>query len=125
MGDTEKMRVVAEIYETDISIVASIVKALQQHFGSYVIYNADDANILIVARRATAIPAPDPAIFTEPGLRAELARVGIESIEDIRRRRIGDERTLGPLFAAHPAPMNSDTAMPSESAARNFGAPSS
>lgn len=97
-----------QIYETDISIVASIVRALQQHFRSYVIYNADDANILIVARRATPIPAPDPAIFAEPGLRAELARVGIESIEDIRRRRIGDERTLGPLFAAHPSPMNSD-----------------
>ena len=97
-----------QIYETDISVVASVMKALGRHFGSYVIYNADDANILIVASRGPALAEPDARIFANPSLRAELARVGIESLDHVQQRRIGNRRTLGPLLAAHPAPMNSD-----------------
>jgi spermidine synthase len=97
-----------QIYETDLSVIASIVKALGRHFGSYEIYNADDANILIVASPRAQLPAPDAAIFSNPLMRAELARVGISSIADIRQRRIGDQRTLGPLLAAYPVPTNSD-----------------
>lgn len=97
-----------QIYETDISIVASILKAMAPHFGSYALYNADDSNILIVATRGTSLPEPTAALIGDGPLRTELAYVGIDSVLDIRRRRIGDERTIGPLVASHPAPANSD-----------------
>ena len=45
-----------QIYETDVGIVASIVKALSRHFPAYAIYNMNDSDILIVATRAPALP---------------------------------------------------------------------
>lgn len=97
-----------QIYETDMSIIASIVTAMSRHFGAYAIYNADDSNIMIVATRGRQLPAHSATIFDSPQLRAELARVGIDSLADITQRRIGDERTLGPLLASYRSPSNSD-----------------
>lgn len=97
-----------QVYETDISIVASIIKAMAVHFPTYAIYNTDDSNILIVATRDGRLGTPDAALFQSPRLQAELTRLGIDSIFDIRQRRIGDQRTLGPLIASHPSPANSD-----------------
>ncbi len=97
-----------QIYETDMSIIASIMTAMSQHFGAYAVYNADDSNIMIVATRGPRLPAHSDAIFASPQLQAELARVGIDSLADITQRRIGDRRTLGPLLASYRSPRNSD-----------------
>jgi spermidine synthase len=97
-----------QVYETDISIIASIVKAMSTHFGAYAVYNADDSNIMIVATPGQALPPLTDAAFQSPRLRAEMAHVGISSPADILRRRIGDRRTLGPLLASYRSPGNSD-----------------
>ena len=97
-----------QIYETDIGVVASIVKALQRHFGAYAIYNLNDSDIMIVATRAPAFPAASDQFLRWPQLRAELDRVGIQSLADLRSRLIGDGRILGPMFNAMPVPANSD-----------------
>ncbi len=97
-----------QVYETDITIIASIVKAMSTHFGAYALYNADDSNIMIVATPGQALPPLTDAAFNSPRLRAELAHVGIDSMADILRRRIGDRRTLGPLLASYRSPGNSD-----------------
>jgi spermidine synthase len=97
-----------QIYETDIGIVASIMKGLSRHFGSYQIYNLDDTNILIVATRAATFPPPSAQVFQWPPLRTELERIGVQSTTDLQWRLIGDRRTLDPLFAAQTSPTNSD-----------------
>jgi predicted membrane-bound spermidine synthase len=97
-----------QIYETDMSIVASVMAAMSRHFGAYAVYNADDSNLMIVATRGRALPPHTDAIFSTPALRTELARVGIDSVAGIRQRRIGDQRTLGPLLASYRSPPNSD-----------------
>lgn len=97
-----------QVYETDIGVVASIMKALSRHFGAYQIYNLDDHNILIVATRSAAFPPLSERVFEWPGLRSELERVGVLSTADLRWRLIGDGHVLGPLFASQAAPMNSD-----------------
>lgn len=97
-----------QIYESDMSVVSSVIKALSPHFGAYALYNTDDSNVLIVATPAATLPAPDGSVFQAPLLRAELERVGIATLADIEHRRIGDQQTLGPLFLAWPAPANSD-----------------
>ncbi len=97
-----------QIYESDMSVISSVIKAMSPHFGAYALYNTDDINVLIVATPAATLPAPDGSVFQAPLLRAELERVGIASLADIEQRRIGDRRTLGPLFSAWPAPANSD-----------------
>lgn len=97
-----------QIYETDMSIVASIVTAMSRHFGAYAVYNADDSNIMIIATRDRTLPPHADTLFASPKLRAELTRVGIDSLDDIRKRHIGDRRTLGPLLASYRSPPNSD-----------------
>ena len=97
-----------QIYETDIDIVASVVKALSHHFSAYAIYNLNDRDILIVATRAAALPSLDARVFQWPQLHAELDRVGVQSLDDLQKRLIGDRPILEPLFNAFAAPANSD-----------------
>lgn len=97
-----------QIYETNIGILASIIKALAPHFGAYALYNVDDLDILIVATRATSVGTPDEELLRFPVLRAELERVGIRSVAEFQSRKIGDNRTLGAVFESFPVPSNSD-----------------
>jgi predicted membrane-bound spermidine synthase len=97
-----------QIYETDVGVVASVLKALSRHFGAYAIYDLNDMDILIVATRAAAFPSPSGQLFQWPGMRAELERVGVRSLTDLQARWLGDNRTLGPFFNAQPVPVNSD-----------------
>jgi spermidine synthase len=97
-----------QVYETNIGVLASIIKALAPHFGTYTLYNVDDLDILIVATRGTELGIPDEALLRSPPLHAELERIGIRSVADFQSRKIGDNRTLGPVLEALPVPANSD-----------------
>ena len=97
-----------QIYETNIGVVASIVKALAPHFGAYALYNADDLDVLIIATRGAALRAPDDRLLQSPQLRAELKRIGIQSVADFQSRKIGDNLTIGPVLQTIPVPPNSD-----------------
>jgi predicted membrane-bound spermidine synthase len=97
-----------QVYETNIGLLASIIKALAPHFGTYTLYNVDDLDILIVATRGPVPGIPDEGLLRSPLLRSELERVGIRSVADFQSRKIGDNRTLGPVLEALPVPANSD-----------------
>jgi len=97
-----------QVYETNIGVLASVMKALAPHFGAYALYNTDDSDILIIATRGAALRIPDDQLLQSPQLRAELARVGVQSVADIELRKIGDNLTIGPLFQTIPVPPNSD-----------------
>jgi predicted membrane-bound spermidine synthase len=97
-----------QVYETNIGVFASIIKALAPHFGTYTLYNVDDLDVLIVATRGPVPGVPDDRLLRSPLLRSELQRVGIRSAADFQSRKIGDNRTLGPVLEAFPVPANSD-----------------
>ena len=97
-----------QIYETDIDVVASVVKALSRHFGAYAIYNLNDSDIMIVATRAAVLPHLTEGVFGWPRLRAELDRIGVQSLADLQWRLVGDRRLLDPLFDTFTVPVNSD-----------------
>jgi spermidine synthase len=97
-----------QIYETNLDIVASVIKALAPHFGAYALYNVDDVDMLIIATRAGSLRTPDDALLQTPLLRAELERVSVPSVADFRGRQMGDDRSIGPLLQAQSAPANSD-----------------
>jgi predicted membrane-bound spermidine synthase len=97
-----------QVYETNLGILASVIKALAPHFGAYALYNVDDLDVLIVATRAPTLATPDERLLRSPDLRAELARIGVQSVADIESRKIGDNRTLGPVLEAVAVPANSD-----------------
>jgi hypothetical protein len=97
-----------QIYETDVGIIASIVKALSRHFPAYAIYSTNDSDILIVATPAAALPALTDQVFKLPQLRTDLDRIGVRSPAELQMRLIGDDKTIGPLFNGMPVPVNSD-----------------
>ena len=97
-----------QVYETNLSVLASVIKALAPHFGAYALYNVDDLDVLIIATKGAALGTPDERLLQSPALRAELQRIGVQSIADIESRKIGDDRTLGPVLQAVAVPPNSD-----------------
>ncbi len=97
-----------QVYETNTSIIASVIKALAPHFGAYALYNVDDVDLLIIATRAPSLRAPDESLLRSRLLRSELSRVSIQSVADFQSRQMGDNHTIGPLLISMAAPANSD-----------------
>ena len=97
-----------QVYETNVDIFSSVVKALSSHFNSYAFYDLDDSNILIVATPGAGLPTPGEQVFAWPLMRAELARIGVRSSADLQSRLIGDRGNLGALLETIPVPTNSD-----------------
>ncbi len=97
-----------QIYETDFDIVTSVIKALAPHFEDFAIYNADDTNLMIVAQRGGKLSRPHSRMFDSPAMRAELARVGIDSTQNVESRYLGDKALLMPLLQVSGVPANSD-----------------
>jgi spermidine synthase len=97
-----------QIYETDLEIVLSVMRALDSQFSDFAIYSADNTNILLVAVRSGTVPEPDPRVFASPAVRADLAAVGIITLQDVRSRFLGNRKLLAPLLAASGVPANSD-----------------
>jgi spermidine synthase len=97
-----------QLYETDVGVVASIVKALSAHFDTYRFYNLNDSDLLIVATRGAPLPPLSERVFQWPRMRADLERIGVRGVADLRARLIGDEKNLGPTLRAWGVPANSD-----------------
>jgi spermidine synthase len=97
-----------QIYETDLDVVVSILKALSPHFADYQVFNVDDANILVVASRTRMLGEPRPGIFDSEPMRAELTRAGITGVEDLSSRRVGNRQLLDPFVRSRAVPANSD-----------------
>jgi predicted membrane-bound spermidine synthase len=97
-----------QLYEIDISLVASVLRALGENFPDYAIYAATDSDLLIVAGDRETLARPLADVFQLPGVAAELRKVHVQRIGDIDVRRIGGRASLHPLFLSYSVPANSD-----------------
>lgn len=97
-----------QLYEINQDLVSSVFKALGKNFPHYVIYLTVNEDILIIASQEGKLGQLNDWIFREPGLLKSLSRVGLNSLADLRIRRIGSNELLQPLFDASYVPMNSD-----------------
>lgn len=98
-----------QLYEIDIHLVASVLKAISAEFADFVIYAPDDGDILIVARdRGTTDILDYRVLFQNPATAGALKRLHIESMQDIEIRKIGNKKTLDSLVKSYPIRANSD-----------------
>lgn len=97
-----------QLYEIDISLVASVLRALGDNFPDYAIYAANDNDLLIVAGDASTLAQPLADVFREPGLAKELRTVHVQNLADLQIRKIATRATLDPLVQSFPVPANSD-----------------
>jgi len=95
------------IYEMDDRLVASVIAALDGPFEDYALFEIARGDLLIVATPQGRLPALS-ALPDQPRFLKMLDRIGIATRQDIEARRLGDKRSLAPVFAARRAPANSD-----------------
>jgi predicted membrane-bound spermidine synthase len=98
------------LYDIDMPLVASIMKALSPYFSDYIIYATNSTDILIAACPVGNIQEPTTSFLTMKNLMNELHKVDIMGLPDINVRVIGNKATLSPLFESYSIAANSDYA---------------
>ncbi len=97
-----------QLYEFDMELVTSVLKAFSSEFSDYALYAGAESDLVIAGVVEGKLPALSSKFIAEPGLRDELARVGIENVADIAARLITTKTMLAPFLEASPTPANSD-----------------
>lgn len=97
-----------QLYEFTDELAESILKALTENFSDYVIYTTDGSNILLIARNEGELPKPNwPTVFAS-GMSRELARLDINSENDMLVRKLIERRSFLPYLNSSRVPTNSD-----------------
>lgn len=96
------------LYEIDMPLVASVIKALSSQFQDYVIYLTAANDMLIVASPESEIGEPGERIFSIDTLKGPLQRIGVTKYDDLVIRKLGSKAVLDPLFNSYAIGRNSD-----------------
>jgi predicted membrane-bound spermidine synthase len=97
-----------QLYEINVDLVASVLKAIAANFSDFAVYAPNDLDILIVARKSGLLPDPDASVLKIPAVAAALKRIHVEGMQDIAIRRIGTKKFLGRFLESFPIRANSD-----------------
>ncbi len=97
-----------QLYEINMDLVASVLKAISATFSDFVVYATNDGDIIIVSKNGGTIGDPDPRILKLPELSTALERVHVKSLQDIEIRKIGNKKILDKLLQSFPIRANSD-----------------
>jgi predicted membrane-bound spermidine synthase len=96
------------LYEIDMPLVASVMKAIGRSFDDYAVYGVSEADILVLASVEGPVPEVDPRVFEPPALRAQLDSIGIRTLRDLALAKLGTRETLEPFMETFPIGANSD-----------------
>ena len=110
-----------QLYEIDVPLVISVLKALEANFSDYVVYAATGLDLLILAKNGGEMEPLEPRALNAPEVAASLARIGIRSTQDLEARRVGTRKSWEGVTRSIDVPMNSDYApVLDQNAARTF-----
>ncbi len=97
-----------QLYEIDTLLVASIMKALGNHFSDYAIFEVSGSEMLVLAVATGRIGEISDRVFKMPLMAKQLAELNITSVNELVLRRVGDKATLDPMLRSFPIRANSD-----------------
>lgn len=97
-----------QTYETDLTILSSVVGALGSEFDDYAIYVANSSDLIIVAAVGAAIPIPGGALLDVPAMASLLDFIKVDSADALRLRLIGHKALIADWLDGYGAPLNSD-----------------
>jgi len=97
-----------QLYEIDVELVVSVLKAISENFPDYAVYASHDYDLFIIAVKNGALPALDPRVLSMPEITAQLRNVHIEGAQDIALRKIGEKQGLHRFIQSFPIRANSD-----------------
>ena len=95
------------LYEVDINLVVSVLKAVSANFSDFVVYAPNDGEVIIIAGNGT-IPRLDARVLAIPEIARALKRIGVKSIQDLEIRKVGNKQVLNRLLETYPIRANSD-----------------
>ena len=96
------------LYEIDMPLLASVLKAISSEFNHYVLYAVGTRDVLVVATNGGPLNADLSWIFSLPRVAEELDRIAVRSPEDLYMLRIASDALLKPLIRSYDVPPNSD-----------------
>ena len=97
-----------QLYEITPELVSSVLDGLVDHFSDVRAYLANDSDLIIVATPKGRLPELNAGVFEHPALRAELARVGVHGLDDLRDTYAMGDAALRAYPALYPSPRHSD-----------------
>ncbi len=95
-------------YESDVSILVSIFKALREHFPHYVMYTAGSDLITIATTNSSDCLNIKRDVFKIHPLARSLKAMELHSIDDLKATAFVSQKLFNPLIDAFPWPPNSD-----------------
>ncbi len=96
------------LYEFDNVLLMSIIKAIDNNFSDYVLYKTDDLNVILILKKSGKLPEPDWSEVFKGQMKHDLARINVNSEDDLLVRRIADRRNVKSIIQSVPAVVNSD-----------------
>ena len=99
-----------QLYEFDIGLAFSVLKAFSAEFSDYALYVAANNDLVLVGVASGELPPITGELFAHAGLARELAQVGVENKADLEARLLIGKMQLEPLLQATSYPANSDYA---------------
>lgn len=97
-----------QLYEIDVPLVVSVLKAVAVQFDDYALYATNRMDMLIVARPHGTLPDASPAALTDAQVAKNLGDLGVRGIDDLNVRWLGDAEVFGPMIEDWPIDANSD-----------------
>jgi len=97
-----------QLYEFSPQLLASAIEALRPAFSDYVVYLANDGDLILVAANGGKVPDPQQAAFKNPAMAELLKRFNIRGVDDLNLHRVGTKRVMDAYFRAFGAEANSD-----------------
>ncbi len=98
-----------QLYEIEERLVASIYKALRNNFEQVIFYQVSLTDTVLVASNSGQLDRPlDFQQFANSPMEPELRRIQINSVDDLRYRRLADQDLLDILFDVDSVTANSD-----------------
>jgi len=97
-----------QIYEFNLDLMISVLKALSSEFPYYSVYFADKGNLVLVAGIDKPVSLPSASIFTAGDMADQLSRIYINNLHDLNFRFLGDQQLYNPYIAHFSIPPNSD-----------------
>jgi predicted membrane-bound spermidine synthase len=97
-----------QLYEINVDLVVSVLKAIAANFSDFAVYASNDVDMLIIARKSGLLLDPDASVLKIPAIAAALKRIHVEGVQDVAIRRIGTKKSFGKFLKSFPIRANSD-----------------
>jgi predicted membrane-bound spermidine synthase len=97
-----------QLYEFSPQLLAAAVEALRPVFSDYVIYLANEGDLILVAANGGKVPEVRADAFKNPAMAELMARFRIRGLDDLNLHRVGSKRVMDVYFRAFGSEPNSD-----------------